>query len=433
MVMRTDRSDGFVGRNFLLRGAAEHGFYTEETDGILLDRVKFFWALDYGHLSFTTDHNVIQNCDGFGAGDAVVYPGASPQTGEFRDRAFYPQQRYNTVVRKCDLHGSTLAYSGSMGNSVRMTENHIYGNTNGISSDTLSAPGHPGLSRRTGCSIDNNLIYSNNLDLYSVEPPPVEPLVPMPIGTGIVWPGMNGGGDAQQLDLRQLAPRHRAGVRPRRARREARGQRRPGGPLRGDRDLRRTSCGNRFFGNVMGRSPAGFKFHSAVDQVRQQARCARDEASLPNGVDFWWDEFAGNNGNCWFDNTGADGSKNSITGSGPGVPPELLPSNCGTSVGHGRSGQGGRRSRTARCTRAETRPAITRSVTGSGCRRSREARRRARSGGRWLAKPGRTCKARAAVRCDSGSMSSQQQRRTSARRGAAAALLLSPGARGVRR
>ena len=39
--------------------------------------------------------------------------------------------------------------------------------------------------------IDNNFIYSNNLDLYGTNPP-VTPLVPMPIGTGVVWPGMNG-------------------------------------------------------------------------------------------------------------------------------------------------------------------------------------------------------------------------------------------------
>ena len=191
VVMRTDRSDGFVGRNFTMRGALEHGFYTEETDGILLDKVKFFWAADYGHLSFTTDHNVIQNCDGFGSGDAAVYPGASPQTGDFRDESFYPKQRFNTVVRRCDLHGSTLAYSGSMGNSVRMTKNNIYGNTNGISSDTLSAPGHPGFPA-DGMQVDKNYIYSNNLNLYT-DNPPVKPLVPMPIGTGIVWPGMNGG------------------------------------------------------------------------------------------------------------------------------------------------------------------------------------------------------------------------------------------------
>ena len=81
VVLRADRADGFVGRNFLMRGALEHGFYTEETDGVLLDRTKFFWNADYGHLSFTTDHHLVQNCDGFGAGDAVVYPGAAPETG----------------------------------------------------------------------------------------------------------------------------------------------------------------------------------------------------------------------------------------------------------------------------------------------------------------------------------------------------------------
>ncbi len=260
--MRTDRSDGFVGRNFLLRGAAEHGFYTEETDGILLDRVKFFWALDYGHLSFTTDHNVIQNCDGFGAGDAVVYPGAAPQTGEFRDRCVYPTARYNTVVRKCDLRGSTLAYSGSMGNSVRITENHIYGNTNGISSDTLSAPGHPGYPA-DGMLIDNNLIYSNNLDLYGVEPPPVEPLVPMPIGTGIVWPGMNGGvvRDNHIFDnwrhgaVLASVPDALAG--------EPEGNVDPAVHC-AVTGVSTTSCGNRFFGNVMGRPPPGFKFNSEI-------------------------------------------------------------------------------------------------------------------------------------------------------------------------
>ena len=92
VVMRTDRTDGLVVRRVLFKGALEHGFYTEETDGILLDRVKFFWNADYGHLSFTTDHNVIQNCDAFGAGDAGVYPGASPQTGEFRNEQFYPEE-----------------------------------------------------------------------------------------------------------------------------------------------------------------------------------------------------------------------------------------------------------------------------------------------------------------------------------------------------
>jgi len=48
-----------------------------------------------------------------------------------------------------------------------------------------------------------------------------------------------------------------------------------------------TSYGNQFYGNFMGVSPSGVK--------------------QPNGVDFWWDSFPGNTGNCWFDNHGIAG------------------------------------------------------------------------------------------------------------------------------
>ena len=189
VVLRVDRADGFVGRNFLVRGAREHTFYNEELDGILLDRVKFFWGADYGHLSFTSDHSLVQNCDGFGAGDAAVYPGAAPETGS-QATDFYPDApRANTVIRDCDLHGSALGYSGSMGNAVRITHNHIYGNMTGISSDTLSAAGHPGFPADSS-EIDHNYIYANNLDLYT-DHPHVSPLVAVPIGTGIIYAGMN--------------------------------------------------------------------------------------------------------------------------------------------------------------------------------------------------------------------------------------------------
>ncbi len=97
-----------------------------------------YWAADYGNLTFTSDHGLYTNCDGFGSGDAVLYPGAAPETGEQADKSFYPDApRINTVVRGCDMHGSVLAYSGSMGNAVRITNNHIYGNTAGISTDTI--------------------------------------------------------------------------------------------------------------------------------------------------------------------------------------------------------------------------------------------------------------------------------------------------------
>jgi hypothetical protein len=339
VVLRVDRADGFVGRNFLLRGAREHGFYNEEVDGVLLDRVKFFWAADYGHLSFTSDHNVVKNCEGYGAGDAVVYPGAAPETGS-QATDFYPDApRMNTVIKNCDLHGSALGYSGSMGNAVRITGNHIYGNTTGISSDTLSAAGHPGFPADSS-QIDHNLIYSNNLDLF-VPNPPVAPLVGVPVGTGILYAGMN---DARVHDnwifdnwrdgamLFSIPDAFTNGggaegdIFP--------GVSCPGAPQNGIS----TSCGNRFFDNRMGRAPRGFRFPRAIAMFGNRYAGGAGRVK-PNGTDFWWGEFfPANTGNCWFRNTGADGTAASVTGPGPAgrlpaTPPQVLPSDCATSAG----------------------------------------------------------------------------------------------------
>jgi hypothetical protein len=341
VVLRVDRADGFVGRNFLMRGAQEHGFYNEELDGILLDRVKFFWAADYGHLSFASDHNLVRNCEGFGAGDAVVYPGSSPETGS-QTTDFYPDgPRINTVIRDCDLHGSSLGYSGSMGNAVRITHNHIYGNTTGISSDTVSAAGHPGYPADSS-EIDHNYIYSNNLDLYR-DNPPVDPLVAVPIGTGVLYAGMN---DADVHDnwifdnwrngtmLFSVPDAFTNGggaegdIFP--------GISCPGAPESGIP----TSCGNRQHDNHVGRAPNGFVFPAAVGMFGNAQGYDDARPKKPNGTDFWWGEFFSiNTGNCWFANTGADGTAASVTGPGdagrlPGQEPQVLPSNCETSVGN---------------------------------------------------------------------------------------------------
>ena len=338
VVMRVDRADGFVGRNFLLRGAKEFGFYTEETDGVLLDRTKFFWAADYGHLSFTTDHNVIQNCEALGAGDAGVYPGAAPETGS-QATSFYPDApRINTVVRRCDLHANVLAYSGSMGNAVRITRNEIYGNTAGISTDTISAAGHPGFPADS-VEVDHNNIYSNNLNLYATDNPTIEPIVGvLPVGVGIFWAGHNDGNvhhnnifdnwryGAQLLAVPDAVVNAVDELRPE-------GDVDPGISCATAPQVT-TSCGNRFHHNNMGIPPRGFEPSPAVDDFGNHSAVG---LRLPNGVDFWWDEFLGNNGNCWYENTGTDGTGRSVTGPGPGTPPDLLPGLplCETLIGLG--------------------------------------------------------------------------------------------------
>ena len=107
-----------------------------------------------------------------------------------------------------------------------------------------------------------------------------------------------------------------------------------------------TSCGNRFYNNKMGQVPPGFKFPAEVDQFTAFAsRSPIRQKTMPNGNDFWWDEFSGNTKNCWFGNTGPDGRMGSVTGPGQAgrsaaLPPAPLPdcsggSNPGNSLGLG--------------------------------------------------------------------------------------------------
>ena len=94
----------------------------------------------------------------------------------------------------------------------------------------------------------------------------------------------------------------------------------------------------------MGQVPPGFTFPKTVDQF-SSPHGAASAASLRNGNDFWWDEFASNRWNCWYANTGPDGKPGSITGPGnagrtPGVPPNPLPdcangTNRDASMGNG--------------------------------------------------------------------------------------------------
>jgi len=297
VAMRADRADGLVVRRMTFARAAEHGLYVHETDGYLLDQVKFFYSRSYGALLFTSDHGVTQNCEGAGHGDSAVYPGAAAETGEAARRDFYPDApRLNQVVRRCDLHHNLIgASAGSMGNAVNIADNEIYDNASGISTDSFFAGGHPGYPQDSGVYEGNN-IYSNNFNPFE-EGSDVEPVTIAVVGTGMFIAG----GNANQFRNNRVYDNWRRGLMLFAV---------PDAVVGEDEGTpSSTSFNNRIVGNKMGIAPDG--------------------SAKPNGLDFWWDEFPGNSGNRWCANDGL--------GSGPtsDPPPALLPGCQGPSLGAG--------------------------------------------------------------------------------------------------
>jgi hypothetical protein len=153
--------------------------------------------------------------------------------------------------------------------------------------------------------------------------------VPQPVGSGIVWAGYNDGifegnrvfDNWRQGTMLLAVPDALAGE--------------PDGNVDDPHHcnttaLSSTSCDNRHFDNRMGEVPPGFEPHPGITKFGNQSTVAAGSPSeAPNGVDFWWDEYPGNDGNCWFDNTGPDGTADSLT-----LDAGLLSSNC-SAVGVG--------------------------------------------------------------------------------------------------
>ncbi len=270
--MRVDRADGFVIRNVTFAHAREHGLYIHETDGYLVDRVKWYYNGFYGLLAFTSDHGLTQNCEGVGHGDSAVYPGAAPETGEQRNATIESDTRANATIRFCDVHHNTLGYSGTMANGTRVVHNQFYGNGTGITTDSFFAGGHPGYPQDSAEFAHNN-IFSNNFNSFAPDSD-VVPHVPVPVGVGILIAG----GNNNNVHHNRIWDNWRRGTMlvtlpdivsnidtPEQV-----------------RGLRSTSHRNRYHDNVMGRSPSG--------------------KVMPNGVDFWFDDFPGGEDNCWYRN-----------------------------------------------------------------------------------------------------------------------------------
>jgi hypothetical protein len=332
--IRADRADGFVLDNMNVRHVNEHDVYVIETDGFHLDRLKTPFAGEYGVLTFVADHSLIENCDAWGNGDSGIYPGAAADTWDAVPPA---ERRRSNEIRDCDMHHNSAGYSGTDGNAVWIHDNNFYDNANGFTTDVFTAPGHPGFPQDSDL-IENNNFYSNNYNPYlprctaGQEPGPngptqgcsdFTPVVPMPVGTGMwiaggnhnivqnnhIWDNWRRGtmlfavpdqlvcGPGGSVDPTQLAGCDPTKVPP------------------------STSYNNEYKDNVMGRRPDGTK-------------------DL-NGTDFWWDQYAGNTGNCWHDNVGWNGNRASLTSTPPLGPqagqsiPGTLPEDCATSIGTG--------------------------------------------------------------------------------------------------
>ncbi|MDQ3934849.1 MAG: right-handed parallel beta-helix repeat-containing protein [Actinomycetota bacterium] len=276
--IRADRADGFVLRMITARHANEHGIYVLESDGYLLDRFKAFYNGLYGTLTFVEDHGVQQHCETAGHADSGIYPGAAVESGMQRPEG--APLRYNQEIRYCDSYHNLAGYSGTNGNAVHIHHNNFYGNALGVQTDIATSPGHPGHPGDT-MLVEHNNIYSNNFNPY--EPgSDVEAAFPFPVGTGL-WIA---GGNHHTIRNNNIYDNHRRGTMifaipdvlicgEQTNNHEQKGC---------EQDKVNTSFFNANASNVMGRAPDG--------------------TSKPNGTDFWWDEFAGNQGNCWYLNDG---------------------------------------------------------------------------------------------------------------------------------
>ncbi|MFL5894922.1 MAG: right-handed parallel beta-helix repeat-containing protein [Thermoleophilaceae bacterium] len=290
-----DQADGLVLRKVTVRHAGEHDIYIMESDGYLFDQFKTYYAGGYGVLTFVEDHGLMQNCDVAGNGDSGIYPGAGAKTSAGRDPNWYPVARYSQEIRDCDSHHNTGGYSGTNGNATHLDHNNFYDNALGFTTDVFTAPGHPGFPQQ-GDLIEDNNFYANNFNPY-VAGSDVRPYIPAPVGTGL-WIA---GGNDNVLRGNRFFDNYRRGVML-----FAVPDATVCGPVIGsstpvpgcDPAKVSTSYNNSFTGNIMGVAPSG--------------------RTALNGTDFWWDDFAGNTGNCWWGNIAAPG--HSITSS-----PALLP------------------------------------------------------------------------------------------------------------
>src|SRR5690606_6361665 len=199
--IRADKSDGFYIRNLTAQRTTFNAVYIMETDGFVIDRVIGRWNDESGACTFATGHGLYPDCEAYGNGDSGIYPGAANNINADRG---HDVLRYAIEIRGCRSHHNTLGYSGTAGDSVWAHDNEFVNNTAGVATDS-AFPNHPGLPQNHA-KFERNIIADNNEDYYryvrdgtcarpfaerGYEDGVVCPVVPLPVGTGIINPGGN--------------------------------------------------------------------------------------------------------------------------------------------------------------------------------------------------------------------------------------------------
>ncbi len=275
-VIRGDRTNGLYLRNLTAERSTFNAVYVLETDGFVIDHVVGRWDVEYGFLTFASDHGLISNCEAYGNGDSGIYPGGTSDIN--RSRGF-DVKRYAIEVTRCRSHNNNIGYSGTGGDSVWAHDNEFDHNQSGATMDSLF-PNHPGLPQNHAL-FEHNLIHSNNSNYYGavrdgtcrlpflqrgIEKGAVCPNPGVPVGAGVLVIG----GNYDVFRENWVYDNWFVGFV----------QTWVPGWVRNDFQWpaqEETSNFDRYLGNHMGRSPNG--------------------NSMPNGLDFFWD--GQGIGSCW--------------------------------------------------------------------------------------------------------------------------------------
>ncbi|HVM34064.1 MAG TPA: right-handed parallel beta-helix repeat-containing protein [Actinomycetota bacterium] len=306
--IRGDRADGLYLKNFTIELFEFNAVYILETDGFVIDDVTGRYNDEYAFLTFAVDHGLYKNCNGYNNGDSAIYPGSASDLHP-GDAGYRQRKRWAVEIRGCRSHHNALGLSGTAGNALYVHDTRFYANQAGVAIDSIYA-GHPGLPQNHAW-FRSNKIYSNNSNYTEkyvhsgiCDKPPAQrgykpapgkppwsgtvcPVVPAPVGTGLV----TAGGNWNLIAHNAVWDNWRAGFMlfsvP--------------AVVRDEYDPAKawdTSHHNMFVRNQVGVTPNG-----------------RVEL---NGVDFWWDDQG--EGNCWKANVAPDETVTSNTMYPGGLP-----------------------------------------------------------------------------------------------------------------